>query len=760
IRKIILELLPNAVIIGSTTDGEILNDRVTTDKTVISCSVFEKSRLKAVYQDHLEDSFETGKAIADKVISSDTKLLITFADGLTTNGEEYLKGVESISGDIIVCGGLAGDAATFTNTSLICNEKVVLNGAVAVAIDSDSLYAYNDYHFGWQGIGPKMTITKSDKNRVYEIDNKIAYEVYKYYLGDESALKLPAIGIEFPMVKNINGINVARAILAKEDDGSLVFAGNLNEGDKVQFGFGNAQNILKNTAKYNRLHLNDAQSIFIYSCMARRRFLQDNSSTELKNFTRYNKPVSGFFTYGEFFTNSGCELLNQTMTVVALTEENSCSLNVNSNSTPVNYITVENETMVALSHLTDVTSKELENTNQNLQRKVDEQTKELQAKVLELEKATRAKADFLANMSHEIRTPLNAIIGFIDIVQDTIKDQESLDHLDIVKDSGDSLLTIINDILDFSKIESGNMTVENINFDLKKLLRDLGLLFYEKTKSKSIILKIHFDPNTPKVINSDPTRFKQIAMNLIGNAIKFTGRNGNVEMIVNYDKSNNNLKFSVKDSGVGIDTKNIDKIFKPFSQEDNTTTRKFGGTGLGLAISRDLVKLLGGKLEVESQLGVGSIFHFTIPIKEVDKDMEISKKKKSKNNKKFVGEILLVEDNHANQMFMKIVLKKLGLEFDIANDGLEAVEKFTLKKYDAILMDENMPNMNGIEATKKILEIESMVNVEHTPIIALTANALNTDRKRFLNAGMDEYLAKPLKTELLIEIFSKFLKER
>ncbi|MEA3353931.1 MAG: FIST N-terminal domain-containing protein [Campylobacterota bacterium] len=292
IRKNILELLPNAVIIGSTTDGEILDDNITTDKTVISCTVFEKSIIRAVYQEHLKSSFETGKAIAKDLIKDNTKLIITFADGLTTNGEEYLKGIESISSEVMVCGGLASDGATFTNTSLISNEKIVLNGAVAVAIDSESLYVYNDYHFGWQGIGPKMTITKSEKNRVYEIDGKTAYDIYKYYLGDESAIKLPAIGIEFPMVKNINGINVARAILAKEDDDSLIFAGNLNEGDIVQFGFGNAQSILKNTKKYNKLHLNDAQSVFIYSCMARRRFLQENSSLELKNFTRYNKETT------------------------------------------------------------------------------------------------------------------------------------------------------------------------------------------------------------------------------------------------------------------------------------------------------------------------------------------------------------------------------------------------------------------------------------------------------------------------------------
>ncbi|MEA3354038.1 MAG: ATP-binding protein [Campylobacterota bacterium] len=474
-----------------------------------------------------------------------------------------------------------------------------------------------------------------------------------------------------------------------------------------------------------------------------------------------HKPVSGFFTYGEFFTNNGCELLNQTMTVVALTEENSCSLENNiKDSANFDDLGVENETMMALSHLTDITSKELENINKNLQKKINEQTQELQDKVLELEKATRAKADFLANMSHEIRTPLNAIIGFIDIVQQNINDQESQEYLEIVKSSGDSLLTIINDILDFSKIESGNMSVENIDFNLKKLLRDIGLLFYEKTKSKSISLKIHFDPSTPQVINSDPTRFKQVAMNLIGNAIKFTGRNGKVEMFVKYNSSVESLTFAVQDSGIGIAKENIDKIFNPFSQEDNTTTRKFGGTGLGLTISKDLVKLLGGKLKVESEQDVGSRFYFTIPVKRVDKSIEIKKVDKNKQLKRFKGKILLVEDNHTNQIFMKVILKKLGLDFDIANDGLEALELFTLNKYDAILMDENMPNMNGIEATKKILDIENEVNVEHTPIIALTANALKSDRKRFLDVGMDEYLPKPLKIDNLIAVFNKFLEEK
>ena len=365
--------------------------------------------------------------------------------------------------------------------------------------------------------------------------------------------------------------------------------------------------------------------------------------------------------------------------------------------------------------------------------------------------ASKAKSEFLANMSHEIRTPLNAIMGFINILKEETKGRKTHEYIEIIDQSSKVLLQIIEDILDFSKIESGKLVIDKINFDPKKELSLIEHLFQAQCSKKNINLTINFDDDIPKVIYTDLLRVKQIITNLLSNAVKFTNNGKNIEVDVKY--RNNNLIVSVKDEGKGIAKDKIDHIFEAFNQEDNSTTRKYGGTGLGLSISSKLAKLLGGNLKVTSELGKGSIFSLIIPapisninLKNNTKDINIDF-----TNKK----ILLVEDNKANQMFMKVILKKMKLKFEIASDGVQAVEKFKNNSYDLILMDENMPNMSGIEATQHIRKYEKENNLTHTPIVALTANALKGDREKFLSSGMDEYLTKPLNKNKLVIILNK-----
>ena len=385
-------------------------------------------------------------------------------------------------------------------------------------------------------------------------------------------------------------------------------------------------------------------------------------------------------------------------------------------------------------------NKELNELNELLEQKVHERTKLLESETIRANEATAAKSMFLANMSHEIRTPLNAILGFVSLLKDSETDKERLKYLTTVDKSSQSLLQIINDILDFSKIESGKFAVEKTDFDTKEEFETLGELFKARTEEKNINFIVNISGKLPRFLNSDIQKIRQIVSNLLSNAVKFTHEGKSIELNIDYKDEDNELVVKVKDEGIGISKENQQSIFKPFSQEDAATTRKYGGTGLGLSISVAFVKMLGGELKLQSVIGKGSTFYFSIPV-------EIGAEVKGKEEKRDIelkGHILLVEDNKANQMFMKVILKKLNLTFDIANDGLEAVEKFKENRYDAVLMDENMPNMNGIEAAKKILEIERERDLKHTPIIALTANALKGDRERFLEAGMDEYLSKPV----------------
>jgi len=382
-----------------------------------------------------------------------------------------------------------------------------------------------------------------------------------------------------------------------------------------------------------------------------------------------------------------------------------------------------------------------------------QQYDELLIKKEESEKLLTVKSEFLANMSHEIRTPLNAINGFIELIKEENKDNKIVKYINTIQDSSKSLLNIIEDILDLSKIESAKMTINKIDFETRAEFETIIYLFDTKLSDKNIDFALNIDENVPQYLHSDSLRIKQVISNLLDNAIKFTNENKKISIDITY--FNNNLNVSIEDEGIGIPKERQEKVFKAFTQADNSTTREYGGTGLGLTISYKLIHLLDGTINLISEVNKGSKFSFSIPA-------EIGKKVVSSDN---LGtsldiedkKLLLVEDNKSNQLFMKVMFKKLNINYDIASDGLEAVELFKKNKYDIILMDENMPNMCGVEATQNIIEIEREKKLSHTPIVALTANALEGDREKFLSAGMDEYLAKPLSKKQLIKVLTDFL---
>jgi len=511
------------------------------------------------------------------------------------------------------------------------------------------------------------------------------------------------------------------------------------------------------------------------------------------------------------------------------------------------------------------------------------------------EAASKAKSKFLAHMSHEIRTPLNAILGFINVLKENESDAEKISYLNTIQKSSDTLMAMINDVLDFAKIENQKMSLEKLSYNPHEDYHSLATVFHMKASEKSIELNLFIDPHLPFCVESFPIAIKQVLSNLLSNAIKFTNEHGRINFDIVYT-SEKHIYFSIEDNGIGITKEQQKRIFNPFTQAEQSTTREYGGTGLGITISHHLVQMMGGQLKLISEHGRGSMFYFSIPVavcenpkplpvsvpfekelkvaiiypsslehkshiirryfdhfgvkkifsftsidefirnckenedrkfnlltihsnlQDMDKSPELSqfniptivvkpsaleastnlnierstelvypvtsaklydaiinivfdyksKHRQEEESQKLKnhlqGHILVAEDNEANQQLIRIVLERIGLSSVIAKDGDEAVKRFIASyidksepKYDLILMDVNMPRLDGLGATKAILKLENIHSLKHTPIIALTANAVKGDKERFIAAGMDNYLSKPINKQKLISMIAPLL---
>jgi len=387
------------------------------------------------------------------------------------------------------------------------------------------------------------------------------------------------------------------------------------------------------------------------------------------------------------------------------------------------------------------------------------------------EKANQAKSEFLANMSHEIRNPMNAIIGLSNLASKTDLSVQQSDYITKIKYSAQSLLRIINDILDFSKIESGKLTVEKIPFNLGEILTHLSNMIHLKTENQDIEFILNIAPDIPMHLKGDPVRLEQVLRNLTENAVKFTNQGQiilNIEMYESISKSHDQqvmIEFSVQDTGIGMTDDEMTKLFKPFSQVDTSITRKYGGTGLGLTISKRLIHMMDGDIYVRSEYGKGSIFTFTatfnLQIDSVEESKHSSDHSKSDTSKphrlKHIqgSNILLVEDNDINQQVTTELLKSSGLLVTVAKNGKDAIQKVNESSFDCVLMDVNMPVMDGLTATRAIRKNEKHHNL---PIIGVTAHAVTGYREKCLDAGMNDYVTKPIHPSRLFSALLTWIK--
>ena len=607
IISLLVDKLPESHIIGSTTDGEIVDDIVETNSIVISITVFEKSTISSTSVNYDTHSYDMGYKIAKELDSDDVKAMILFTTGLSINGESFLDGVRKISkGNYIVSGGMAGDNGAFKKTYISHQGKVISKGAVGVVLKGDELNVKNNYKFGWDAVGLPMKITKSIENRVYELDNKPIIDIYTKYFSKEISDLLPVIGVEIPLIVDRDGRKIARACINKFDDGSLLFGGNLKQGEEVRFGLGGVDSILKDSERIcsSISKTCNPETVFVYSCMARRRLLESQASLELKVISS-KTAVSGFFTYGEFYSDEKNNyLFNETMTILALSEKV-----FDTRSEPVIEENVKidiesNKLMYAVTHMTNVIAREW-------QERVDEEiakNKEEERQSFQKNKLAQM-GEMIGMIAHQWRQPLNAIsatginlslLSSMKMLEDSKVQESSV----FIQDQCQKMSTTIDTFMNFVRPSQ-----ESKKFYLNHTVEAIMQIMGTQLANHDIEVNIDMKDENISIIGYEDL-LEQVIINILSNArdaFSELEKDGKFIKII-IDSDSEYFILIIQDNAGGIPKEISDKIFNPYF----TTKEQGKGTGIGLYMSMDIIKKSFGGDLVYNPIKDGSEFKIVI----------------------------------------------------------------------------------------------------------------------------------------------------
>ena len=645
----------------------------------------------------------------------------------------------------------------------VIGDEYHRDGVILIVYSGKDLQVFTDHNLGWKPLGKEMTITKAIGNTcIAEIDGTPAARIYKNYLNVEPDDFFLMNICEFPLLVKRNNFTIARVPPMYDDKGWLYFGGDIHEGEKVRLSYANPQESLQETYESaQRMRAFGPEAVFLYICGSRSIFFGDNSNKEIEYFqgfrpeTTYSHGGAEIYRYRE---QGG--LLNSTLIAVGMREANeplelTCSLEVIKNLNEKNHAI---PLVDRLATFLKATTDELKNSNHNLQKAAQE-----------AEAANKAKSQFLSNMSHEIRTPINAIVGMTEMILRECKDSTILEYAENIRNASNSLLGLVNDILDFSKIEAGKMEIIPVEYALSSLLNDLVNMIQKRATDKKLQFIVDADPDLPTILFGDEIRIKQIVTNVLTNAVKYTEK-GSVRLVVGRNKINDDtilLRFSVKDTGIGIKKEDISKLFSAFERIEEKRNRNVEGTGLGMNITQRLLTLMNSKLEVESVYGEGSTFSFSIeqkvmnwqPIGNFEESYRNSLKQHEEYHEKFTApkaKILVVDDTVMNLTVVKGLLKQTHIQIYTAESGYECLHLVTKHKYDIIFLDHRMPGIDGIETLQKMKVLPHNLNKE-TPVISLTANAVSGARAEYMKAGFQDYLTKPINAPALETMLIKYL---
>ena len=768
--------IPKAKVIGMPKVTFDLEENKQTDKkyAIYACSFYMESEAHVLFFPTSVDFRKLGKTIGQDLADiPNLKGVGIFFAGMIADLEDFLAEATKGNEEIPFFGVVAADygieqyrsiseknifqelACYEEKPFIMANKRIASEGLGLTLFIGENLHIRAESIFNWQPIGRELKITEVEDNRIVKsIDGMKPTQIYEKYLNVQPDSYFIFNICEFPLVFERNGLEIGRVPAMFDKEGNLYFGTDVHEGEKFRFSYANPHDLLKSTwfASEDMRRFGPEQ-VKLVVCGNRQLFLKDNFHVEIDDYKRFEPLTQVSMGAAEVFYYHGQGgVLNSSIVAVGIRE-----------GEPVKYPFTQcplKETFAQerVIPLTERLATFLEVT-----------TAELEEMAVEAKKASKAKSQFLSNMSHEIRTPINAILGMNEMILRESTDENILEYAKNIQTASSTLLGLVNDILDFSKIEAGKMDIIEVEYDPSSMLNDLVNMIRTRAEKKGLDFYIICSPEIPSLLYGDEIRIKQVATNILTNAVKYT-QTGHVLMTVGCRKTDDDhidFMFSICDTGIGIKENDLAKLYSAFERIEEKRNRTIEGTGLGMNITHRLLELMGSELKVESVYGVGSNFSFAvrqevrkwIPIGDFQKAYHLMLQKHEVYHEKFVApeaKILVVDDTPMNLKVVQGLLKQTKIQIDTAESGRGALKLVTKNRYDLIFLDHRMPEMDGIETLKHMQKLKDNLN-KSVPVISLTANAISGAREMYIKAGFDDYLTKPIHSDQLESMMIKYL---
>ncbi len=780
-RAAIEEVFPEAVVTGMT--ETLFGTESYVPMLRLNITFMESAEVSILEYTGSPDLYhEAGRELSRRIHRMhDVKAVALYCAGLSVDFHRFVNNLAQGNEDIPIFGAstgmfeLSADSNNRFSNLFTINERndteqqyvigrgMYRQGIVLAVFTGVDLHVRADYVFGWKPLGKEMTITDiRGENCISRIDDIRPVEIYHRYLNvlpDENFVYNIS---EFPLAIKRNGCLIPRVPPRYDEAGRLYFSSDVYQGEQISLTYAVHDDLIQETEIASEYMWGFApQSLFLIVCGNRTLFLKEKAHLEIDSYRRFAKSLICNYGTSEIYCHHGKGgILNSALVAVGMREgapELKISENVDANSQPHRIIPLSERMATFLTAVT---------------RELAESNRELKEMAQAAEAASKAKSQFLSNMSHEIRTPINAVLGMDEMILRETKEGFTREYAEHIRTAGTALLGLINDILDFSKIEAGKMEIIPVEYAVSSMLNDLVNMIRQRAEKKGLELKVEAAEDMPSILQGDEIRLRQIVTNILTNAVKYTER-GSVTLCFDWEKTGENeirLCVAVKDTGIGIREKDIERLFHAFERIEEKRNRTIEGTGLGMNITQRLLELMGSRLEVESAYGKGSVFSFRVkqqvlnwlPMGDYEAAFLSSLQQKSVYRESFIApeaKILIVDDTAMNLTVAKGLLKATQVQIDTALSGYECLEKVQGEHYDLILLDHRMPGIDGVETLASMKELEKTPGYPNlgTPVIVLTANAVSGAREEYMAAGFDDYLSKPIDSQQLEDTLQKYL---